>query len=311
VKNFTGKVAVITGAAGGLGREFAIAAAKLGMKLVLADIEAGSLHSIASDLSKMGVEVLPFLCDVSKEIDVRALADTTLEKYGAVHLVMNNAGVGAGGLIWENTRSDWEWILGVNLWGVIHGIQIFTPLMLNCAIEDPSYEGHFVNTSSFAGLVNAPTLGIYNVSKHAVVSVSESLYQDLKIINAPIGASVLCPFWVPTNIHRSSRNRPDSLLNDRELTSSQQLSQSLTDKAVNSATIDADKVAELTFNAIREKQFYIHTNSSELKNVQIRMEDIIGSRNPIDPYADDPRIKKMLQAKLKNYKLFVERNSSN
>ncbi len=143
------------------------------------------------------------LCDVRKGEQVQALADATMARYGAVHLLFNNAGVGSGGLIWENSEADWEWVLGVNVWGVVHGVRIFTRLMLDCAARDPAFEGHIVNTASMAGLLNAPTMGVYNVSKHAVVSLSETLYHDLQLVDAPIGASVLCPYFVPTGISHS------------------------------------------------------------------------------------------------------------
>jgi NAD(P)-dependent dehydrogenase (short-subunit alcohol dehydrogenase family) len=173
MKQFKDRVAVITGAASGFGREFAHAGAKLGMKLVLADVQQDALATLEAELSGQGVAVLAVHCDVSKPEQVQALADATMARFAAVHLLFNNAGVGAGGLIWENSASDWDWVLGVNLFGVIHGVRIFTPLMLACAQDDPDYEGHIVNTASVAGLQNAPTMGIYNVSKHAVVSVTE------------------------------------------------------------------------------------------------------------------------------------------
>jgi NAD(P)-dependent dehydrogenase (short-subunit alcohol dehydrogenase family) len=208
VKNFQNKVAVITGGASGFGREFANIGARLGMKLVLADVQQDALDKAKQELEEQGAEVMAIRCDVRHTADVQALADATMARFNAVHLLFNNAGVGIGGLVWENTQADWEWVLGVNLWGVIHGVRIFTPLMLGCANKDSSYEGHIVNTASMAGLLNAPTMGVYNVSKHAVISLSESLYQDLKLIDAPIGASVLCPYFVPTGISQSHRNRP-------------------------------------------------------------------------------------------------------
>jgi NAD(P)-dependent dehydrogenase (short-subunit alcohol dehydrogenase family) len=221
-----------------------------------------------------------------------------MQKFGAVHLVFNNAGVGSGGLIWENSQADWEWVLGVNLWGVIHGVRIFTPLMLACAKTEPGYEGHIVNTASMAGLLNAPTMGVYNVSKHAVVSLSESLYQDLKLVEAPIGASVLCPYFVPTGISQSHRNRPDDVAGSAP-TASQRAAQVMSDKAVSSGKVSATEVAEMTFAAIRDEQFYIYSHPDALGNVRSRMEDIVEQRNPGDPYHAAPHIKEMLRAKLK------------
>ncbi|HSY26071.1 MAG TPA: SDR family oxidoreductase, partial [Burkholderiaceae bacterium] len=252
MKNFKDKVAVITGGASGFGREFANIGAKLGMKLVLADVQQDALDSVRAEFEAQGVPVLAVRCDVSKAEQVQALADATMAKFGAVHLVFNNAGVGSGGLIWENSQADWEWVLGVNLWGVIHGVRIFTQLMLDCAKREPGYEGHIVNTASMAGLLNAPTMGVYNVSKHAVVSLSETLFQDLKLVEAPIGASVLCPYFVPTGISKSHRNRPVDTQNQAAPTASQRAAQAMSDKAVSSGKVSAADVAQRTFDAIRD-----------------------------------------------------------
>jgi len=298
MKDFRNKVAVITGAAGGFGREFARVGMKLGMRLVLADVEKNALDAACAELAAQGVQVLAMQCDVRKAEQVRALADAAIDRFGAVHLLFNNAGVGTGGLIWENSPADWEWVLGVNLWGVIHGVHVFTPLMLECAKKDPGYEGHIVNTASMAGLLNAPNLGVYNVTKHAVVSLSESLYHDLRLIDAPVGASVLCPYFVPTGISRSERNRPDELANDVKLTSSQIASQVMVEKAVSSGKVSAAQVAEQTFEGIRENRFYIYSHPNMLDNVRIRMEDILQQRNPSDPFATAPHLREMLRAQL-------------
>ncbi len=299
MENFKDKVAVITGGASGFGREFAAIGARLGMKLVLADVQQDALDKAKSELEAQGAQVLAMRCDVRHAAEVQALADAAMAAFGAVHLVFNNAGVGSGGLIWENTQADWEWVLGVNLWGVIHGVRIFTPLMLECAKKEPGYQGHIVNTASMAGLLNAPTMGVYNVSKHAVVSLSESLYQDLKLVEAPIGASVLCPYFVPTGISQSHRNRPADVKDDSAPTASQRAAQAMSDKAVTSGKVSAADVAESTFNAIRDGKFYIYSHPGALGNVQKRMEDIVMQRNPGDPYEAAPHIREMLQAKLK------------
>jgi NAD(P)-dependent dehydrogenase (short-subunit alcohol dehydrogenase family) len=295
---FKDRVAVITGAGSGFGREFAHIGARLGMKLVLADVQQDALDKVKAELEALGAQVLAQRCDVRHADQVQALADATMERFGAVHLLFNNAGVGSGGLIWENTQADWEWVLGVNLWGVIHGVRIFTNLMLECAKKDPSYEGHIVNTASMAGLLNAPTMGVYNVSKHAVVSLTESLYHDLQLAEAPIGASVLCPYFVPTGISQSHRNRPDEVAS-ASVTASQKAAQSMSDKAVSSGKVTAQEVAENTFTAIRDGQFYIFSHPSALGNVQERMEDIVTQRNPGDPYKSAPHIRDMLRAKMK------------
>ncbi|GIZ51247.1 SDR family oxidoreductase [Noviherbaspirillum aridicola] len=298
MKNFKDKVAVITGGASGFGREFALIGNGLGMKLVLADVQQDALDKTVAELQGLGAQVVGVLCDVRKAEQVQALADTAMQKFGAVHLVFNNAGVGSGGLVWENSIADWEWVLGVNLWGVIHGVRTFTPLMLECAKKDPGYEGHIVNTASMAGLLNAPNMGIYNVSKHAVVSLSETLYQDLQLIKAPIGASVLCPYFVPTGIHRSERNRPDDVKEESGKTLSQIVAQAVSDKAVTSGKVTAAEVAQRTFDAIASGQFYIYSHPQALGNVQTRMEDIVTQRNPSDPFAAAPQIRELIQSKL-------------
>jgi NAD(P)-dependent dehydrogenase (short-subunit alcohol dehydrogenase family) len=300
MKNFKDKVAVITGGAGGFGHEFAKLGAKLGMKLVLADVQQDALDKVQAEFEAQGVRVLAVRCDVSKAEQVQALADAAMNKFGAVHLLFNNAGVGSGGLIWENTQADWEWVLGVNLWGVIHGVRIFTPLMLSCAKQEPGYQGHIVNTASMAGLLNAPTMGVYNVSKHAVVSLSETLFQDLKLVEAPIGASVLCPYFVPTGISQSYRNRPGEMKNQEAPTASQRAAQAMSDKAVSSGKVSAAEVAQRTFDAIRNEQFYIYSHPEALGNVQKRMEDIVMQRNPGDPYAAAPQVRERLQQALKS-----------
>jgi NAD(P)-dependent dehydrogenase (short-subunit alcohol dehydrogenase family) len=299
MKNFNGKVAVITGGASGLGREFANRAADLGMKLVLADVQRDALDAARTELEARGVEVLAMLCDVRKGEQVQSLADATMEKFGAVHLVFNNAGVGSGGLIWENSEADWEWVLGVNLWGVIHGVRIFTKLMLECAKKDPAFEGHIVNTASMAGLLNAPTMGVYNVSKHAVVSLSETLFHDLALVNAPIGASVLCPYFVPTGISQSHRNRPEDVKMTAGPTASQMAAQAMTVKAVESGKVSAADVAKITFDAIATGQFYIYSHPGALGGVAERMDEIVHQRNPSDPYKATPQIRDMLRAKMK------------
>ncbi len=299
MKKFTNRVAVITGGASGFGREFALIGARLGMKLVLADVQQDALDRVKAELEALGAEVLAVRCDVRHAEQIQALADATMARFGAVHLLFNNAGVGSGGLVWENTQADWEWVLGVNLWGVIHGVRIFTPLMLACAKTDPDYEGHIVNTASMAGLLNAPTMGVYNVSKHAVVSLTESLYQDLRLVDAPISASVLCPYFVPTGISQSHRNRPDDVAMSARPTVSQLAAQAMSDKAVSSGKVTAAAVAEMTFEAIGSDQFYVYSHPQALGHVQKRMEEIITQTNPGDPYAGAEHVRDMLQAKLK------------
>lgn len=299
MKQFEGKVAVITGGASGFGREFARIGAQLGMKLVLADVQEDALDTTVAEFKAQGVQVIGLRTDVSKAEQVQALADATMTAFGEVHLLFNNAGVGAGGLLWENTQKDWDWVLGVNLYGVIHGVRIFTPLMLAAAQKDPSFQGHIVNTASMAGLLNPPAMGVYNVSKHAVVSLSESLYQYLSLVTEQVHCSVLCPYFVPTGISQSQRNRPAGLSNDAPPTRSQMVSQALSDKAVNSGKVTAADVAQMTFDAIRDESFYIYSHPQALATVRHRMEDIVNQRNPGDPFGDKPEVRASLVAALR------------
>lgn len=299
MKQFEGKVAVITGGASGFGKEFARIGAQLGMKLVLADVQEDALDTTVAEFKAQGVQVIGLRTDVSKAEQVQALANATMTAFGEVHLLFNNAGVGAGGLLWENTEKDWDWVLGVNLYGVIHGVRIFTPLMLAAAQKDPSFQGHIVNTASMAGLLNPPAMGVYNVSKHAVVSLSESLYQDLSLVTEQVHCSVLCPYFVPTGISQSQRNWPAGLSNDAPPTRSQLVSQALSDKAVNSGKVTAADVAQMTFDAIRDESFYIYSHPQALATVRHRMEDIVNQRNPGDPFGDKPEVRANLVAALR------------
>jgi NAD(P)-dependent dehydrogenase (short-subunit alcohol dehydrogenase family) len=299
MQQFEGRVAVITGAASGLGRAFADTAAGLGMKLVLADVDAKALERATGELQAGGAEVLSMVIDVSKREHVEELADAAMIRFHAVHLVFNNAGVGVGGLIWEHSEADWEWVLGVNLWGVIHGVRVFTPIMLDCARRDPHYEGHIVNTASMAGLLNAPAMGAYNVSKHAVVSLSETLYHDLRLVDAPIEASVLCPYFVPTGIARSEAHRPHELGNHHGPSASQQAAQALVSRAVEAGKVPAAEVARITFNAVREGRFYIYSHPQLLGGVAERMDAIVHGEPPADPYAAMPQLTQALKAGVK------------
>ncbi len=291
MKTFQGRVAVITGAGSGFGREFALLGARLGMKLVLADVLAGPLDETVQMLRAQGASVVAQQCDVSKADDMDALGRLAVESFGGVNLVFNNAGVGSGGLIWENTVKDWEWVLGVNVWGVIHGVRVFTPLMLEQAKREPDYEGYIVNTASMAGLLSPQLMGAYNVSKHAVVALSETLFHDLEAVQQAQGlpgqihCSVLCPAFVPTGISQSHRARPDDLKNSAAPTESMKLAQSMTNKAVSSGKLSAEDVARITFDAIRENKFYVITHPKIMTTVQMRLDDIANLTNPRDPFA--------------------------
>jgi len=291
ISDFHNKTAVLTGAGSGFGLECARIGAKLGMNLVLADVQQDALDRAVAEMEAAGAPVLAMRVDVSKADQVEALGAATLARFGAPHFVFNNAGVGSGGLIWENTLQDWEWVIGVNLMGVAHGIRVFTPMMLAAAAKDPAFQGHIVNTASMAGLLNAPNMGVYNVSKHAVVSMSETLYQDLALVTEQISASVLCPFFVPTGISQSHRNRPDEhKAAGAKPTKSQLIGQAMSDKAVGSGKVSAADVAQKVFDAISTNQFYIYSHPKSIASVQVRMEDILMSRNPTDPFAHKPEL---------------------
>ena len=198
ISDFKGKTAVLTGAGSGFGLECARIGARLGMNLVLVDVQQDALDKAQAEIEATGAAVLARRVDVSSAAEMEALAAAVQQRFGAPHFVFNNAGVGSGGLIWENSVQDWDWVMGVNVWGVIHGVRLFTPMMLEAAKKDPAWQGHIVNTASMAGLLTPPNMGVYNVSKTAVVSLSETLYQDLRLVTDQVGASVLCPYFVPT-----------------------------------------------------------------------------------------------------------------
>ena len=294
-----GGVAVITGAASGFGLEMCRIAAARGMQIVMADVQADALQTAAARISALGAKVLPFRLDVSKAAEVEALGAATLKQFGAPNLVFNNAGVGAGGLIWEHTARDWDWVMGVNVMGVAHGVRVFTPLMLAAAAAQPGWRGHIVNTASMAGLVNAPNMGVYNVSKHAVVALSETLYQDLALVTDQVHAHVLCPFFVPTGIHRSERNRPADAAAPSAPTRSQLIAQAMSEQAVSKGKVTAAQVAQWVFDAVDAQRFYIYSHPKSLASVQTRLEDIMTPRNPSDPFAARPELGQQLRGALR------------
>ena len=293
-----GDIAVITGAASGFGLEASRVAARRGMKIVMADVQADALATAQAEIEGLGAEVLPFRLDVSKAAEVEALAAATFARFGVPNFVFNNAGVGAGGLIWEHTAADWDWVIGVNLMGVAHGVRVFTPAMLEAAARNPVWEGHVVNTASMAGLLNAPNMGVYNVSKHAVVSMSETLHQDLALMTEQVHAHVLCPYFVPTGISKSHRNRPADMAPARP-TKSQLIAQAMSDKAVGSGKVTAAQVAQWVFEACDGRRFYIYSHPHALGGVQVRLQDIVTPRNPTDPFAAKPEIGAELKRQLR------------
>jgi len=278
MKDFRDKVAVITGAASGLGLAMAKRFAAEGMKLVLADIEEDPLRRVEQDFLKAKVPVIGIRTDVSRAQDIERLAEKALAAFGGVHLLCNNAGVAPGGAVWESTLADWEWVLGVNVWGVIHGVRTFLPIMLR---QDS--ECHVVNTASVAGLLSVPNMGSYCVSKHAVVTLSECLFHDLQQREANIGVSLLCPAYVPTGISDSERNRPAMLRNAQRSKTPEELAhEEALRHAVASGRISADQVAQAVFEAVQSNRFYVLTHPRIKDAIQTRMEDILLERQPTD-----------------------------
>jgi len=298
IQDFKGKTAVLTGAGSGFGLECARIGARLGMNLVLVDVQQDALERAEAELTAAGAAVLARRVDVSDGAAMQALADAVQARFGAPHLVFNNAGVASGGLLWEHSQSDWEWVMGVNLWGVIHGIRCFTPMMLAAARQDPTWQGHIVNTASMAGLLTPPNMGLYNTTKHAVVALTESLYQDLSLVSDQVSASVLCPYFVPTGINQSERNRPAGLPAQAP-TQSQLIAQAMSDKAVGSGKVSAAQVAQFVFDAVQQGQFYIYSHPTALGNVQQRMEAIVAGTNPPDPFAARPDVGQKLRQALR------------
>ena len=271
--NLHGKVAVVTGAASGIGRELALACAAEGARLALADVDEKGLAETARMLPA-GCESIQARCDVSKASDLESLAQRTYERFGAAHVVFNNAGVGAAGPVWSATLDDWKWVLGVNLMGVVHGIRAFVPRMLEAKTE-----GHIVNTASVAGLLSVPGSGVYCASKHAVVSLSECLHHDLCTAGSNIGVSVLCPAWVPTGIADSERNRPAELASRNPLGAPYE---EHVRKAVAAGRLSAADVARVTVDAVKANRFYVLPHQKIKGSIESRMRDILEERAPVD-----------------------------
>ncbi len=275
MKQFRDRTAVITGAASGIGLELARRAAGEGMNLVLADIEFARLEEAAATLGLSAERLLLQRTDVSREAEIAALADAAFARFGGVHMLCNNAGVGLTRVTWEHSTADWEWVLGVNLWSVIHGIQHFLPKML-----EQGDEGHVVNTSSVAGLLSTPGMAAYNVSKHGVVTLSETLYGELLAARAKVGVSLLCPAWVPTGIHQSARNRQDRFGSAAPAAGLSAVYEQRMAQAVTSGRLTAADMANEVFAAVGEGRFYVIPHRKINNAIQLRMEDIMNLRNP-------------------------------
>jgi NAD(P)-dependent dehydrogenase (short-subunit alcohol dehydrogenase family) len=274
---FQGRVAVVTGAASGIGKALCERFAREGMRIVMADVEHERLSHAAADVEALGAEVLFVRTDVSRADDLSALRDATLERFGAVHVLCNNAGVFAGGLCWDAIGADWEWVMGVNVYGILHGIRAFVPFML-----EQGQPGHVVNTCSMAGLINMPLSGAYSVSKHAALSLTETLYHELRIKQSPVGVSALCPELIRTRIGHSERNRPAHL---KRPEGSATPEQTLVEQAIKSSTeggIEPAVMADRVYHGIREDRFYLlaEEGTSWDHACRTRLDDIRLRRNP-------------------------------
>jgi NAD(P)-dependent dehydrogenase (short-subunit alcohol dehydrogenase family) len=273
MKELQGKVSVITGAASGIGRELALACAREGMRVVLADVDRNGMQQTAALLAP-GTQSLQVTCDVSKAEQVEQLATQAYARFGAVHLLFNNAGVAVSGPLWTATVEDWQWSFGINVMGVAYGIRSFVPRMLA-----QKSECHIVNTGSAAGLVSVYGSGVYCASKHAVVTMSECLLHELRRERAAISVSVLCPAFVPTQIFDSKRNRPAELAATNPLAAP---FEEMGRKAVQSGKLSAADVARITLDGVKANRFYIVTHPKILSGVEVRMRDILEERQPTD-----------------------------
>src|SRR5687767_14435919 len=256
----------------------ALAFAGEGMDVALADVDEVNLSSVQEEVLSKGVRAITLKVDVSQADQVQAFRDQTLTRLGGVHVVCNNAGVSPLDPVWENSVADWQWILGVNLWGVIHGVRAFAPYLI--AVN----EGHIVNTASVAGLISPPGSGAYNVTKHAVVALSETLHHDLRERNSAVGVSVLCPAYVPTAIVDSERSRPKNLPAS-EKSKETRAREAMLRKAVTSGKVSADQVAQAVVAAVKKERFYILTHPRIKGAIQARMQDILEERAPRNPLA--------------------------
>ena len=273
MQELRGKVAVVTGAASGIGLAVSERLLAEGMRVVMADVEEPALGAAAAQLRDKGGDVLDVATDVAKGESIEQLAERALGAFGAVHLVHNNAGVGGGGPMLELTTRDWEWVIGVNLWGVIHGVRVFLPLIIEAG------GGHIVNTASMAGVTSPPMMGPYNVTKHGVVTLSETLYKEMQLLGHPVGVSVLCPGWVNTNIADSDRNRPAELASEREVAPEVAEGMRTMMQSMLQSGMAPSEVASQVVDAVRNERFYIFTHPWQ-EAIESRMRAMLDGTNP-------------------------------
>jgi NAD(P)-dependent dehydrogenase (short-subunit alcohol dehydrogenase family) len=289
------RTAVITGAASGFGLELARLAARAGMSVVLSDIEAEPLARAEAEIQTIGATTLAMRIDVSRAEEVQALAEATFSRFGVPELLINNAGISAGGLAWENTPNEWHQVMGVNLHGVVNGVRSFVPHMLEAAKQSDDFEAHIVNVASMAGLQCAPLMSLYNSSKFAVLGFTETLYHDLALLTDRVNVSVVCPGMVPTDISRSERHAPVTTLAP---TASQQLVRMMTDQGMALSRVSAVDVAQQTMAAVMESRFYVFTHPQDIHNVSVRAADQLAGRNPTDPFEQLPGVTAYLKKSL-------------
>jgi NAD(P)-dependent dehydrogenase (short-subunit alcohol dehydrogenase family) len=274
MNDFKGKVAVVTGGASGIGRAMAERFAEEGMRIVIADVEESALKRAEAEMKADGAEVLAVRCDVSKAHDVKALAEATVRKFDSAHILCNNAGVGMTGASWEIPLEDWEWVVGVDLWGVVYGLHYFVPIMLK-----HGGPAHIINTASMAGLTSGSNMAPYHVSKHGVVTLSECLFHELRMRGSHIGVSVLCPGWVDTKINESDRNRPGGKVPDEKLDPMAKMFRDMVTTALKEG-LSPKEVAQMVFDAVSNNSFYILPHAHWKGLIETRMHDIIEQREP-------------------------------